>query len=324
MANKKISQLPTAETPLSQNEIIPVVQSGATKSTTIRDVIDLVDGDLIVAELGYTPEDSDDKGKPSGYASLGPDGKVPQTELSQANIEGALGYVPEDSFEKGKPNGYASLDGGGKVPSGELSGSAITTALGYMPEDGSRKGKSNGYASLGPDGKVPASQLSGPAITAALGFTPENPTNKGVANGYASLDATGKVPAGQLPPIPASRSGDITSFVKDFSGGDMFARVEYRQQGKIVTLQIPEISGSSSGEGFVIDLADLPLVLMPKSDIYTVVVAGTTSYSFHPALLYSYPGEESIQIFYSTNFSTFWPTSGPKMCLPFTITYVLP
>jgi len=31
-----------------------------------------------------------------------------------------LGYTPEDSANKGDPNGYASLDGGGKVPSNQL------------------------------------------------------------------------------------------------------------------------------------------------------------------------------------------------------------
>lgn len=44
-------------------------------------------------------------------------------------VNESLGYTPEDSANKGQANGYASLDGSGKVPSAQLpSGSSETQA----------------------------------------------------------------------------------------------------------------------------------------------------------------------------------------------------
>jgi hypothetical protein len=42
------------------------------------------------------------------------------TSITSSMVTAALGYTPEDSANKGIANGYASLDGAGKVPSSQL------------------------------------------------------------------------------------------------------------------------------------------------------------------------------------------------------------
>ena len=53
-------------------------------------------------------------------------GIVPAVNLSSGNLITALGFTPEDSANKGAANGYASLGADGKIPAAQLSAIAIT------------------------------------------------------------------------------------------------------------------------------------------------------------------------------------------------------
>lgn len=62
--------------------------------------------------LTFTPENSANKGQPSGYAPLDANSKVPSANLPPLN------YIP--TSEKGVASGVATLGTDGKVPSGQL------------------------------------------------------------------------------------------------------------------------------------------------------------------------------------------------------------
>jgi|688.fasta_scaffold673815_2 hypothetical protein len=56
MANIKISQLPVASTPLTGDELVPLVQGGATERTTVDQLINAVRGQTTWTGTSYSGE----------------------------------------------------------------------------------------------------------------------------------------------------------------------------------------------------------------------------------------------------------------------------
>ena len=149
-----------------------------------------------------------------------------------AGKQATLGFTPENSANKGAISGYASLDAGTKIPIAQIptGSTASTVAIGNDARlSDARTPLSHSHAeseitNLVTDlaGKASSTHTHAEAdITnlvtdlagkqAALGFTPENSANKGAANGYAPLNASSRVPIANL----ASGTPDGTKFIRD-------------------------------------------------------------------------------------------------------------
>lgn len=92
MADLKISQLPTATTPLSGAELVPIVQNGTTDQTTVAAITAAVTSDDVTSALNYIPENVANKNQANGYPSLDSTGKVPQAQLPEIVATGTT-YV---------------------------------------------------------------------------------------------------------------------------------------------------------------------------------------------------------------------------------------
>lgn len=126
-------------------------------------------------------QNTSEKGKADGYAALGADKKLLET-----NIPALL----ERTSNKGAPGGYAPLGPDGAVPAANLPADMESTA---------NKGAMGGYAGLGNDGKL---------LEVNLPTSLERHANRGIAGGYAPLGADNKVPVEYLPPLGPSGGGD--------------------------------------------------------------------------------------------------------------------
>lgn len=155
-------------------------------------------------------------GQPSGVATLGSDGKVPNAQLptvltgSVDSVNGFVGNVilhatnvgAVDTATLGAVNGTAQLDSTQHLVAAQLPTTALTTAM---------KGVANGVASLDGTGKIPSGQFTAPVTsvntqTGAVVLTAASvsaiPTSaKAVANGVASLDVNSLVPRSQVPSL---------------------------------------------------------------------------------------------------------------------------
>lgn len=89
----------------------------AAKSTT-----DLAEG----TNLYWTNARFDTRLAAASLAAANLTGIVPAANLSSANLITALGFTPEDSADKGVANGYASLGADAKIPASQLPAIAIT------------------------------------------------------------------------------------------------------------------------------------------------------------------------------------------------------
>lgn len=170
--------------------------------------------------LGFTPENSANKGIANGYASLNGSGVVPTAQLP------ALNYLP---LAGGTLTGALTVSGGGSASSLSIAFNGTYPNTGFYVPSGSADGVNFAYNgsvhsafnSLGlilntgkyfGDGSslssVNAARLGGQTLAnldtryqAPLSFTPENSANKGAVNGYASLNGSGIVPTAQLPAL---------------------------------------------------------------------------------------------------------------------------
>ena len=138
---------------------------------------------------------------------------------ASGDVTGALGFTPENTAQKGAANGYAPLNSISQVPLTNLPSipyaqtSGVQATLGFTPENSANRGAANGYAPLNSGATVPLQNL--PLIPyaqttgtqAMLGYTAENSANKGAASGYAGLDTTAHLTAGQMPAL----MGDVSS-----------------------------------------------------------------------------------------------------------------
>jgi hypothetical protein len=156
-------------------------------------------------------------GQTNGVAQLGPDGKVPDSQLpavltgSVDSVNGKIGNVSLTAddvgavplSQKGVANGVPQLDSTGRVPASQIPATVVQT---------SSLGAANGIATLGPDGKLASSQTPVAPVTSVNGKTGTvsltSPdigaipnSQKAVANGVATLDDNTKVPLSQIPSL---------------------------------------------------------------------------------------------------------------------------
>lgn len=129
------------------------------------------------ADTGAVP--TSEKGQPGGVATLGPDGKVPASELPK------MDYVP--TSEKGQSGGVATLGQDGKVPAGQLpkmdydpSGSAAAVQKALTAHTGN---KNNPHAVTAK--QVGALASSGGAMSGAISMSGHK-----IANLAAPSDST--------------------------------------------------------------------------------------------------------------------------------------
>jgi hypothetical protein len=135
--------------------------------------------------------------------------------------QAALGFTPENSANKGAANGYAGLDASTLVPVAQIPALAeskitnLTTDL-AAKETTANKGAANGYAGLDASTLVPVAQIPALAESKITNLTTdlaakETTANKGAANGYASLDASTLVPVAQIPALAESKITNLTT-----------------------------------------------------------------------------------------------------------------
>ena len=184
--------------------------------------------------LGFTPENSANKGQANGYTPLGADSKVSVTYLPNTNVietvqkngvnltvsgktvnvivpttPGDIGAQPAGTYSTDIHSNITALNAVSGVNTGDqdLSGYSLTghTHTGvYEPANANIQthiSNSNIHVTTGQTASWDAKQN-------ALGFTPENSANKGQANGYAPLGSDSKVPAIYLP-SGSTGGGDI-------------------------------------------------------------------------------------------------------------------
>jgi hypothetical protein len=148
--------------------------------------------------LGFTAENTANKGQPSGYASLDSNSKIPVNQLPESFIE-----VTSVNTKKGNV---------------VLTQDDILDGTNFAQYSKTEKTKLSGIQNnannyIHPDNHDPSiivqnhlnrfvtddEKAAWNSKQASLGFIPENKANKGVIDGYASLDNEGKVPITQLP-----------------------------------------------------------------------------------------------------------------------------
>lgn len=220
-------------------------------------------------------------GVAGGVASLGSDGKVPNSQLPPASTNTFAGlsdvpagsgilvrrsgatlvWVAESAYvlssAVGTAGGVAALDGSGKVPLSQLPSFVSSTSV----------GAANGVAALDGSGKVPLAQLPSfvlsSAVGAASGVASLDSTTKvplaqiptaslvlasavGAASGVASLDSTGKVPAAQLPAAGSAVPLSTVTTKGDLiaaTGSAAVARVPVGTDGQVLTADSTQASG---------------------------------------------------------------------------------
>jgi hypothetical protein len=157
--------------------------------------------------LGFTPENSANKGAQNGYAPLDSNQQLPLANLTPQIPFSYLTSVPTFVLQStvNAPNGIPSLDSSALIPTAEIEPypPATVAALGPVRPDGNTiLVDNNGIIDVN-------SSLYQPA----LGFTPENAANKGLVNGYAALNNVGQLLAGEIPPIPFTGVTGVPNFV---------------------------------------------------------------------------------------------------------------
>lgn len=183
--------------------------------------------------LGYTPEDSANRGAADGYAPLGPDSKIPSA------------YLPVDGTYKGIWNASTNTptitSGVGVNGDFYIVGTAGTTSIdGTASWSEGDQIRFNGTiwqkiptssavtSVAGKTGVVTLVQADISGLVTALagkepllGYTPEDAADKGAANGYAPLGADSKVPSLYLPADAvtsvAGKTGAVTLVATDIS-----------------------------------------------------------------------------------------------------------
>ena len=122
MSFKKISELPLAA-PLGGDELVPIVQDGATKRTPASG---LIPADVV---RSGDPRLSDSR-TPTGGAGGVLSGNYPNpgfaVDMATQGELDAVNAAKVDKTARGAANGVASLDASGKVPASELPAIAIT------------------------------------------------------------------------------------------------------------------------------------------------------------------------------------------------------
>lgn len=184
--------------------------------------------------LGFTAENSANKGAANGYAPLGADQKVPSANLPTM----AAGSVAWDDVTS-KPTTFA--------PSTHASTHSTGQADAITPSNigAAASSHTHGATDVTEDSThrfvtdTDKSTWSGKQD--ALGFTAENSANKGQANGYAGLGADGLVPTAQLPAsnttflsltdTPSSYSGQASKVVRVNSGATALEFVDASTPG---------------------------------------------------------------------------------------------
>jgi len=110
------------------------LSTGLLKITSGTGAPNMATSSDITSTLGFTPENSANKGAVGGYAPLNSSSQVPLTNLptvpytQTSGVQAALGFTPENPANKNAANGYAPLDAGGLLPAANLPTAAVTTA----------------------------------------------------------------------------------------------------------------------------------------------------------------------------------------------------
>jgi hypothetical protein len=188
-------------------------------------------------------------GAVNGVATLGSDGKVPNSQLptvltgSVDSVNGQVGNVTlnaadvgaVDTGTLGAVNGTAQLDSTQHLVAAQLPTTALTTAM---------KGVANGVATLDGTGHLTAGQLNAPVtsvntLTGAVVLTAASvsavaTSARGVANGVASLDTNTLVPIAQIPSLAGvyqqiptatpTASGQVLSSISSGSNSTQWSR----------------------------------------------------------------------------------------------------
>lgn len=215
------------------------------------------------------------KSQPNGYASLDSSGKVPSTQLPEAQalewgaIEGSLS--DQADLTNALNSKQSTLTGTSDVP-------GLDTALGNKADSSqlagyqsiAEKGAANGYASLGSDGKVPSSQLPAEATTSWGDIEGTLAAQTDLSSALASkqdiLLSTGDVPGLDTALSNKADTSALANYQATSERGQANGYATLGADGKVPLAQLPasalEITGDK-GDLLVIDtseeLANLPI-----------------------------------------------------------------
>jgi len=170
------------------------LSTGLLKNTAGTGVPSVAASSDVTSTLGFTPENSANKGATGGYAPLGAGtATVPLANLPTipyAQLSGAPLSL--------SPNGTAAGDLSGSYPN-----PSVTRVNGVA-----LSGLSTGIVKNTTGTGAPTIATSSD-VANTLGFTPENPANKGAASGYAPLNTSSQVPLANLPTIPYAQTSGV-------------------------------------------------------------------------------------------------------------------
>lgn len=128
----------------------------------------------VPAVLGYTPENTANRGAVGGYAPLDGGSKVPLANITEVI---GLANVSDVNNAAAPTNGHFLVGNGSVWSNRALVSGDVTTGLGYTPENLANKGGASGYAPLDGSSKVPSTHITEVISLVDLANVAANPSS---------------------------------------------------------------------------------------------------------------------------------------------------